>query len=130
MGFLKDLGNFAGELVGEVVGGAVKMVGDATDSDFIREVGDGVNQATRATGALLGDVAEGTVTVVGGMIDDDKDQTESGMNQLGGALSRTATGVGQSLTGIANNGGQAIDGFMSGDHERGMDGARPWQSAH
>jgi hypothetical protein len=50
MGFLKGLGNFAGEVVGGVLGGTVRIVGDITGSNFIKEIGDGVENATKFAG--------------------------------------------------------------------------------
>lgn len=42
MSFLRELGRFSGKAAGFVIGGAVNMVGEATGSKFIKEVGDGL----------------------------------------------------------------------------------------
>ena len=124
MGFLKDLGTGLGAGLGTVLGGAVSMVGDALESDFIREVGEGVDHASRATGDLLGDLAEGTSEAIAGALNEDRQRVTAGFDQLGGAAERTARGVGATVSGLAENGGKAVDGFLNDDTDRALEGLR------
>ena len=53
MGFIKDVGPIAGKVAGLVVGAPIAIVGEAVDSDFLKEVGDGVFKASSHTGDCL-----------------------------------------------------------------------------
>lgn len=124
MGFLKSLGTAVGDLTGGVLGGVVSAIGEASGSDFLKEVGQGVHRATRATGELLGDAAEGAVSAVEGLLDQDDLKINAGLGQLGGAVGRTAQGVGHTVGGLVQNGGKVIDGFVNDDANLAMDGLR------
>jgi hypothetical protein len=124
VGFWKDVGVGLGSAVGEVVGGAVKWVGDMTESDFVREVGDGVKASTEFTGALLGDVVEGSVTAVEGMLSSDGTAVDAGLDQVWGAGARTAQGIGQSVGAAIDSGGDIVAGVLTDDMDRAAQGAR------
>ena len=42
MGFIKDLGKFAGSVAGIAIGAPICLVGEVVKSDFIQEIGEGV----------------------------------------------------------------------------------------
>lgn len=46
MRFLKRLGNVAGQVMGGAIGGGLEALGTAVDSNFIKEVGQGVYHST------------------------------------------------------------------------------------
>ncbi len=103
MGFIKELGSFAGKLAGGVVGGAVEFVGEVTNNNFIKEVGQGVYQVSSKSGELLGRLAEGTVNTVEGIISDD-DLRSKGARQFVDAAKETIIGVANGIVTVANKG--------------------------
>lgn len=54
MSLIKLVTKAAAKVTAEVVGGAIEAVGEVTNSNFIKDVGKGVNKATVKTGKSLG----------------------------------------------------------------------------
>jgi hypothetical protein len=115
MAFLRDLGQFAGKAAGFVVGGAVNLVGEATGSQFIKEVGDGVKKASEFAGDTLGQAADGAWNTASGMITKDDSKIEKGMNDIGSSVSRTAKGVYTTAKSTYHNGKDVYEGFKYND---------------
>ena len=82
MGFIKDVGSIAGKVAGLVVGAPIAIVGEAVDSDFLKEVGDGVFKASSRTGELLGNAAEGAAETIYGTVTEDKAMQSNGINKV------------------------------------------------
>lgn len=118
MGFFKGLGNLVGNVAGGVIGGAVSLVGEAIDSDFIKEIGEGVYTASVHAGNVMGQAADGATGIVGGIITSDESLTEKGLEELGDAVGQTVKGAVEGISSIANNGCQAIGGMIEGDSEK------------
>lgn len=64
MGFFKSLGSLAGTVIGGVVGGAVELVGEATDSTLIKEIGQGVYKSSIKCCEMIGQAVD-VLDVVG-----------------------------------------------------------------
>lgn len=124
MGFLKELGEGAGWLVGNVAGGIIKGVGELTNSEFIQEVGDGVKTSTEFAGKQLGNVAEGAWNVGCGIITQDDYKIDQGFDDLGEGVGNTAKAVGQGISSAVNNIGDVAGGLIDGDSDRALHGAR------
>ncbi|WP_186445920.1 hypothetical protein [Paenibacillus cremeus] len=124
MGFLKDLGKFAGEVTGKVIGGSVRVVGELTGSDYIKEIGDGVENATIRTGETLGNAASGIWDVGAGIITQDEKQLEAGFSDVGQAVGSTIMGVGQGIGYVYENGKDVVSGLKDGDGELLKQGAK------
>ncbi len=104
MGLIKGLGSFAGKLAGGVVGGAVEFVGEVTNNNFIKEVGQSVYQVSSKSGELLGSLAEGTIDTVEGIISHDDYLRNKGTRQFLDAAGDTITGVANGIVTVAKQG--------------------------
>lgn len=122
MGFLKKLGVTAGNVAGNVLGGSVKIIGKAVDSDFIKEVGNGVQKSTKNTGRVVGQVAEGTYKTVKGTVKKDKEELKSGIKDIGGAAGETAVGVGKGIGNLVGTSFGIIGSAVTGDNEEAKKG--------
>lgn len=124
MGFLKGVGEGAGWLVGNVTGGIIKGVGELTNSDFIKDVGDGVKNSTEFAGKQLGNVAEGVWNVGSGIVTKDDYKIDQGFNDLGTGIGNTAKAVGQGISSTVNSIGDVAGGLKAGDSDRALYGAK------
>ncbi|MFC5588746.1 hypothetical protein ACFPRA_07605 [Sporosarcina soli] len=124
MSFLKGLGSLVGGVVGEVVGGTVKVVGEVTNSDFVREIGDGVKHASYFAGEKLGEAASGTWDIASGIITQDQDKLDDGLSDMGKAIGDTARAAGHTICNVVENGTDVVGGLLDGDNERLKDGAK------
>lgn len=124
MGFFKELGQGAGWLVGEVTGGIIKGVGEATGSTFIQEVGDGVKSSTKFVGEQLGNVAEGAWNVGSGLVTNNERKIDQGFDDLGEGVTSTAKAVGQGISSTVQNVGNVAGGLIDGDETRWKHGLR------
>ncbi|MDO4450315.1 MAG: hypothetical protein Q4B79_05075 [Moraxella sp.] len=121
MSFLKELFTGAGQGAGFVLGGAIKAVGHATDSNFIKEVGSGVENSMTYTGVVLGNVADGIADVVDGIACQDERKVGQGFSNLG----NTAVDVGSQMVNTVatvakesvNTVGCIVDGDLDGAKE-------------
>lgn len=121
MGFIKELGSFAGKLAGGVVGGAVEFVGEVTNSDFIKEIGQGVYQVSSKSGELLGNLAEGTVDTVAGIISDDDCLKNKGKSQFVNAAGDTIKGVANGVVTVTKRGIDTAGAILDGDKEKAVE---------
>jgi hypothetical protein len=124
VGFLKGLGSFAGEAAGLVLGGTVRVVGELTGSNFIKEIGDGVESATKFAGKTAGELASGTWDIAAGIITQDERQLDEGFNDVGGAVSSTARGIGGMVVNVVENGSNVVKGITNDDSTMLKDGAK------
>ncbi|MFB8377433.1 hypothetical protein [Paenibacillus taichungensis] len=124
MGFLKELGQFAGEVTGKVLGGTVRVAGELTGSPFIKEIGNGVEKATINTGKTVGQLASGTYDMASGVIRKDNTTLDAGLADIGGAVSKTAKGVVVSAKYVYNGGKDVVVGIKDEDMERVKLGAK------
>jgi hypothetical protein len=118
MGFLRDVGKFAGQAAGFVVGGAVNVVGEITGSKFIKEVGDGVKKASEFAGDTVGQIADGAWNTAAGMIQEDHTKRDQGLKDMGDSIGRTAKGVYHTAKNTYHNGKDIYDGFKSDDDDK------------
>lgn len=118
MGFFEELGDFVGTVAGGVVGGAIGVVGGIVDSDFIKEVGEGVFYASKNAGNIIGQTVDGAVTVADGIINSESEKIDEGLNSIGEAGTNFVSGVGNGVKAIINNGGDVIDGLSQGDNDK------------
>lgn len=124
MSFLKDLGQFAGEVTGRVLGGTVRVVGEVTGSQYIKEIGNGVEKATVNTGKTVGQLASGVFDVAKGTIKQDGSTLDNGLNDIGGAITNTAMGVVSSAKYVYNNGKDVVVGIKDDDMDKLKKGAK------
>ncbi|UGB33115.1 hypothetical protein [Metabacillus sp. B2-18] len=124
MGFLRDVGKFAGKATGTVIGGAVNVVGDVTGSKFIKEVGDGVKKASEFAGDTVGQVADGAWNTASGLIQEDKHKKDQGLNDMADSIGRTAKGVYQTAKNTYHSGKSTYEGIKEGDDIKVKQGLR------
>lgn len=124
MSFLKGLGQFAGEVTGRVLGGTVRVVGEVVRSDYIKEIGNGVEQATITTGRTAGELASGIYDVASGAIRRDGDAVNGGLNDIGGAVKTTATGVVSSVKYVYDSGKDVVVGLREENYAKAKSGAK------
>ena len=123
MGFLKKAFAITGEVTGKVIGEGIKLIGNATDSDFLKEVGEGVYQTTKNSGEILGQFAEGSYTMVKGAIGKDKDEVVEGLKDVGAATGRTVTGIGKGMKNTVVSSFEVVSGAINDDSEAMKQGA-------
>ena len=108
MGFIRNLGNFAGKVVGGTIGGAVSIVGEIVGSEVIQDAGKMACAITSHTGDTLGRLAEGAVTCVGGVITSDKEKRNKGAAEVFDTAKETVTGMGKGVVKTAELGLEGI----------------------
>lgn len=96
----------------------VGIVGEATGSEFIKDVGEGVNSASKFTGDSVGQAADGVWNTASGMIQNDSKKIDSGTGDLSDSVGRTAKGNGTTIKNTAQDGYDTYNGFKARDTER------------
>lgn len=123
MGLLKKGFEIFGEVAGTAIGGGVKLIGNATNNDFIKEVGEGVYHTSKNSGEILGQFAEETYTLAKGVIGKDKDEAVKGLKDVGAATGKTVKGVGNGLKNTLVSGIDVVSGAINDDPEAMKRGA-------
>jgi hypothetical protein len=123
MSMIRGLGKLAGKTAGFVVGKPIEMIGKASGIDLIEDIGKGVRQASEFAGDTVGQVADGAINTVSGIIKEDPTQRDKGLGDMGGAVSRTAKGVVETVKHTIHNGTDVVSGVIDGDNERVKKGA-------
>lgn len=120
MGIIKDIGTIVGAVAGATIGLPIYLAGEVVNSDFLREVSDGVFYASQRTGELVGNVAEGVTETVYGAVTEDNAMASQGFNKV---IDSGATYVGGVVTGVgrmAVNGVETIGAILDGDTEKAV----------
>lgn len=120
MSFLKDFFTSTGQGAGFVLGGAIKAVGHATDSNFIKEVGSGVENSMAYTGVVLGNVADGIADVVDGIACQDERKVGQGFSNLGNTAVDVGSQMVNTVATVAKEGINTVGCIIDGD----LDGAK------
>lgn len=120
MGIGRDIGKFAGALVGAVVGAPIALAGEVVNSDFLREIGDGVFKVTEHTGELLGNVTEGVSEIAYGAIKSDSSMQSDGLEKIWDSGITYVSGVAKGIGKMAMNGLETVDAIIDGDTEKAM----------
>jgi hypothetical protein len=117
MGFLKAIGTGLGAGIGAVFGGGAYLVGEITGSKIMKEIGEGTFQASMKAGETLGTAAGGVYDIVAGTITSDHSQVNQGLNDVGSAISETATGIKNGVENIIENGAKVVEGIKEDNFE-------------
>jgi|GEM_PF-3439130 len=123
MGIFREIGNGLGSLAGAVIGTPIKVIGEITEIKLIEDIGDGVKKASTFAGDTLGTFTDGAVEVVTGIIQEDEQKKDEGLNNLGNAIGTTAKGVYHTAKNVVVNSGEIIGGAIDGDMESVKKGA-------
>lgn len=119
-GILKELGVILGQVVGVLIGGTIWALGEVTNSDFIREVAEGVYKNTARTGVMLGSLASGTYDAVGGVITGDKDQFNQGLEEVLYTLGNSAKSIGSGFIHVTSKAIGTAGAIIEGDTDRAL----------
>lgn len=120
MGFIKDVGLIAGKVAGFVVGAPIAIVGEAVDSSFLKEVGDGVFKVSGHTGELLGNAVEGAAETIYGTVTEDKTMQSNGINKVVDSGVTYAKGVVNGTVKMVGNGIETACAIMDGDTDKAI----------
>ena len=120
MGFLKDLGEVVGTVAALAIATPIEVVGEITDSKFIKEVANGTFHATAHTGKLVGEIAEGTAKCASGIIQQDSKKAGEGLGEVIETSAKTAVGIGMGVAKTIDNGIDTISAIAAGDTDRAI----------
>ena len=120
MGFLKDLGQFAGQIAGVAIAAPVIIVGEVVKSDYIKEIGETAGNVTAHTGKILGSVAEGTVKCASGIINNDSKKVNEGFSEVVETSAKTVVGMGKGLVRTAEKGIDTVVAIADGDADKAI----------
>ena len=124
MGLIKSVTRAAAKVTAEVVGGAIEVVGEVTNSNFIKDVGKGVNKATVKTGEIVGNIADGTYDAIGGLITDDKQQAKRGYEEIIGTVQDTARTIGNGVVYVSEKGVETVQAIREGDTDKAIEAGK------
>jgi uncharacterized cupin superfamily protein len=124
MKLIKNIGNAAGEFTGGLIGGTVRVVGELAGSNFIKDIGNGVESATKFAGRTAGELASGVWDVTAGAIKKDEGKMDEGLQDLSGAVTGTARGVKHVVVDVVENGANVVKGIAQEDRELLKAGAK------
>lgn len=124
MGFFKELGSLVGTVTGAVIGGAVSVVGEVTDCDLIKDIGEGVFKTSVAAGNLVGQAADGATGIVGGIIAQDEHAVNKGIEEFGDATGKVIVGTVAGVGNIAKNTLEAVEGVIEGDEQKALEAGK------
>lgn len=124
MAFFRKVGKGVGTVSGGVIGGAVKLAGKAMKSEWVEEVGDGIKHASTIALDNAGQFIDGAVKGTYGVVKKDQLRKQEGISDLKDSSVRTLKGLGSTISYTAKNTGTAIEGLITGDKERSMQGVK------
>jgi hypothetical protein len=121
---LKKVGAITGGLGGLVFGGPIISVGKLIGSEDIVDIGKMAAEQTSETGALLGQVAEGLFSTASGLVQQDHEKINSGLNDLGDSALTVGSGIKNGVVSTLNNGMNVYEGLRDGNSEQAINGAK------
>jgi len=124
MGFIKDFGKIAGAVAGIVVGGPIYIAGEVTNSDLLRDIGEGAYNATERTGELLGSVTEGVAETVYGTVKKDSDIQSKGFEKVVESGGSYIKGVGKGMAKMVEDGLGTAGAIINGDTDKAVKTAK------
>lgn len=120
MGFIKDIGKLAGSVAGLVIGAPVYLAGEVTNSDFLREIGEGACKVTERTGEVLGSVTEGVAETVYGTVKKDRDMQTNGVEKVIESGGSYLEGIGKGMAKMVENGLGTAEALIDGDTDKAV----------
>lgn len=130
MGVLRSIGKGIGTVGGGLIGGTVKVTGKAVGTkwkgtgEWIEEVGESVQSASKIALDNAGQFVEGAVQGTYGVIKKDEHYKQKGFNDLKDSTGKTIKGMGSALKYTVHNVGTTYKGFTSGDKEQTIRGLK------
>lgn len=130
MSIFRMIGKGVGTVGGGLIGGTVKVAGKAVASkwkgtgEWIEDVGDNVQIASKIALENAGQFVDGAVQGTYGAIKKDEYYKNKGLNDLKDSTGKTIKGIGSALNYTVNNAGSTYKGFRSGDKEQAIKGLK------
>ncbi|WP_059173473.1 HNH endonuclease [Bacillus sp. FJAT-27445] len=130
MKVFRTIGKGLGTVGGGVVGGSIRVVGKAVGTkwkgtgEWIEEIGDGVESASKIALDNAGQFVDGAIQGTYGAIKSDDYYKQRGLNDLKDSTGRTLNGIGSSVKYTMNNIGTTYKGFKSGNNEEAIKGMK------
>ena len=130
MGIFRKIGEGVGIVGGVVIGSTTKLAGKAVGTkwkeagEWLEEVGDGVESASKTTFDNAGQFIDGAVQSTVGAIKKDEEATQQGLQDLKDSTGRTVKGIGSALKYTATNVGSTYNSFKNGDNEEAIKGLK------
>lgn len=130
MGVFRSIGKGIGNVGGGLVGGTVKVVGKAVSSkwkgtgEWIEEVGDNVQSASKIALDNAGQFVDGAIEGTYGAFKKDEYYKQKGIDDLKNSTGKTIKGIGSALKYTVNNASSSYKGFTSGNKEQAVRGLK------
>lgn len=124
MEIFKELGSLVGTVAGAVVGGAVAVVGQVTDSQVMKEIGEEVYKSSISAGHLIGQAADGVADVVGGMISQNQKAVDQGIEELGDITSKVVVGAISGVGNMAYHTLDVVEGVVERDKQKTVEAGK------
>lgn len=122
----KGLGTAGGGLIGGTVKAGGKIVGTKWKGagEWIEDVGDGVQNASKIALENAGQFIDGTAQGTYGAIKKDDYYKQKGLNNLKESAGKTVKGIGSTVKYTAHNASASYKGFRSGNSEQAAAGLK------
>ncbi|WP_226679061.1 HNH endonuclease [Mesobacillus jeotgali] len=130
MSSMRRIGKGVGTVGGGLIGGSVKVVGKAVGSkwkdtgEWIEEIGEGVQTASKVALENAGQFIDGAVHGTYGAIKKDEDYKQKGLKDIKDSAGKTIKGVGSTLKYTVHNAGSAYKGYTSGNKDQAIKGLK------
>lgn len=124
MGFIKDLGNFTGNIAGVVLSTPVALAGVFFNSDTLKEAARGIHYVTASTGSLIGRTVSGGLDVVEGVLTRNDWVSQQGLDEVSDSFKTAINGAVGGIASLLDNSGKVITGVVEGDTDTAMQGAK------
>ena len=130
MKMFKSLGKGVGTVGGLIIGGSVKVTGKIVGTkykavgEYIEEIGDATQSASKAALENVGQLIDGTVQGGYGLIKNDNYYKSVGMDDIKESAGKTLKGIGSTLKYTASNVGSTYKGFRGGNTAEAIQGLK------
>lgn len=130
MKVFRTIGKGVGTVGGGLIGGTVKVAGKIVGSkwkgtgEWIEEIGDSVQSASKNVLDNAGQFVDGAVQGTYGLVKQDEYYKQKGYSDIKDSTSRTVKGIGSAIKYTANSASTAYTGFRKGEKERAIEGLK------
>lgn len=130
MGVFRGIGKGIGTIGGGLIGGAAKITGKTVGTkwkgtgEWIEEVGDNVQSASKTALDNAGQFVDGAVEGTYGTIRKDEYYKQKGLHELKDSTGKTVKGIGTAVKYTAHNVSATYKGYRNGDKEQSINGLK------